>query len=356
MTNIFNIIKKTLTSKFVIIFILAAVFGIFSIGIMAQAQPINNIQSLKISNLNCIFYTAELQGCDKGSDFLSQLLRLMENLAPVVATVVIIFAGFEYFADSALKKTEASKTLTSAIIGLIVVYLARPITAVIGGTFISEPSDSPSKFFINPAPLVEFINKFIDILLQVSAIAAVVSIIFGGYEYINMYLLNAGKNQNKVAPFELIRNGVVGLLVVIFARPIVSLLQQIFGKSAGLSDVIKIDSTGKTTVVGELSLQSQPIINLVKIILSQFLIPLSSVAAVLSMILAGYFFFFSDNKEERVKTGRSMLTNAAIGLVVVLISATIIQLLIYFVRPTDFVNTPVDIDTNRVNITPAPRP
>jgi Type IV secretion system pilin len=304
-----------------------------------QAQGINNIDSLKISNLPCIFYTKGLDGCTRDSDFLSQLLSLMENLAPVVATVVIIFAGFEYFADSALKKTEASKTLTSAIIGLIVVYMARPITQVIGNTFVSKPNGNTSQFFIDPAPLVNFINVFIDLLLNISAIAAVVSIILGGYEYINEYILNAGKNQNKVAPFTLIRNGVVGLLVVIFARPIVSLLQQVFGDAAlGKTNVIRINSTtGRTEILGKFDPQAGPIISLVRILLSQFLIPLASVAAVVSIILAGYFFFFSDNKEERVKTGKSMMVNAAIGLVVVLVSATIIQLLLYFVKPGDFI-------------------
>ncbi len=333
--SIFNFIKA-------ISFLL---LSFFNNTIITSAQGINDVTKLNISNLKCIFYVKDLDGCTANNSFFNQILDLIINIAPVVATLVIVAAGYEYFNDSALKKTEASKTLTSAVIGLIVVYLARPITAVLQNTFVPA-QNTGDKFFIDPAPLIKFIDVFIDLLLMLGGIAAVVSIIIGGYEYIMKFVLNAGKSQSQVAPFDLIRNGIVGLLVVIFARPMVSIIQGVFGPTVNSSG-ITYDANGKALVSGLINPDIAPILNLVRVVLSQFLIPVASVAAVVSFIAAAYMFFFTGDNTERPKQAREMLSNAAIGLVVVLISATMVQLILYFVRPGDFI---------KGNTTTAPTP
>ena len=335
---------NSIHSKFIFLSTLLTTF-VASMDIPVFAQS-NIVKDLRISNIDCLFYTKGITGCDSKNNFANQILDLMVNLAPVVATLVIVAAGYEYFNDEALKKTSSQSTLTSAVIGLVVVYLARPITAVLQNTFVTKNDNKD--FFIDPAPLVEFINVFINLLLGMAGIAAVGCIVLGGYEYIMKFVLNAGKSQGQVAPFDLIRNGVVGLLVVIFARPLVTIIQKVFETTVNTSNVEYVN--GKPLITGKIAPEISPILELVRIVLSQFLIPLASVATVLSFIAAAYMFFFVGDNADRPKKARDMLGNAATGLVVVLISATMVQLILYFVRPGDFVKGEVSSPTKQVPI------
>jgi hypothetical protein len=67
-------------------------------------------------------------------------------------------------------------------------------------------------------------------------------------------------------------------------------------------------------------------------VINGFLIPLSSVVALLFFVLGGYYWMTSNGDEKQVEKAKDAIKNAVIGLVVTLVSATVVQMIIYFVN------------------------
>jgi type IV secretory pathway VirB2 component (pilin) len=227
--------------------------------------------------------------------------------------LVIMIGGYEWMVgDDSAKKTKASTTILSAVGGYVVIVLAPMVANVISRTFGS----SQDKGF-DPTAINELLTKIIDLLLTLSSLVAVVAIVFAGYGFFVEYFYNESRQQGKINPRELLMSGVTGLIVVTFARPIVGFINSTF-------------SASPTT----LTINNGFIIAFIQNILAKFLIPLSSLLAVFFLVIAGYYWITANGDEKKIGSAQKMATNALIGIIVVLLSTTIVQMIIFFIRPT----------------------
>lgn len=74
---------------------------------------------------------------NKSNSVISNLLNFSYMFAAIVCTVILIIAGIKYIsaAGDSSKITEAKKTITGAIVGLLLVIMAFAITNFILGAF-----------------------------------------------------------------------------------------------------------------------------------------------------------------------------------------------------------------------------
>jgi hypothetical protein len=235
--------------------------------------------------------------------FIQSLFNPLQLLATVVAGLVIIYGGYQYFFGGFDQKSDGLKTIRSGVIGLAIVLSYQFITTLVTNTV------SGGNF--STASLTTFLQNITTSLVGLSSIFAIAVIIYGGYRYMFSSLPGVKEDGKKA-----ITNGVIGLIAIILAYPIIELI-----KSA-----ITITSTGFTPNTGVV--QTFIVTN----IINGFLIPLSSIFTVFFFIIGGYYMLTSGGNDAQYKKGLGYIQNAIIGLIVVLVSFTATQLIIYFVN------------------------
>ncbi len=145
-----------------------------------------------------------------------------------ISVALIIFGGYMYITSGGDpgKSVKARKTLTSAVVGLIIVLLANVIVDTIvetinfssttcGGTFVKLPNcvnnpDDTNKLFVN----------IFDKALTAGAIMAIGFIVYGGISYITA---NGSPDKARKALRTLIF-AAVGLVVVVAATIITNFI------------------------------------------------------------------------------------------------------------------------------------
>ncbi len=257
-----------------------------------NVQASASIQDLDVLGVKCIVGG---NGClvEQAADFLL-------NAAIPLAILVIMWGGYKYFLSGLVEgQSDGKKTIQAGVIGLIIVLIARAITALIQGSVNANG--------FTAAALTPFVNNLTDFLFGLAAVVTALVIVWGGYKY-----LFAGLPGEQKDGKDTIRNGVVGLIVVLLAR--------------GIADVIKRTINGEAT----LTLQTDPIVNFIKIFLSGFFIPIVSVVTVVFFVLAGYYLITANGNESMVTKGKDAIRNAVIGLIIVLLATTIAQLVVSF--------------------------
>jgi MFS family permease len=290
-----------------------------SVIVSAADQSKDGLAGLQPSAIKCIFYNESnstvkskyFEGCTNETSLLYVIQKFLIDIAPAVTTILIIFGGYEYFVDKEAKKTSALSTIIAAISGFVIITLAPVITEVVRKTFNDE-----TKPFDTTA-IKALLDQIINLLLNLSSIVAVAVIVLGGYAYFIQFFVNGGKQEGKINARDLLFGGVMGLIVTTLARPIVKFIQVTIGS----------DSNGKLT------LNSDKLVDFIKNVLANFLIPLSSLVSLVFIIAAAYLWLTAGESEERVKNAKKFLTNALIGLVIVLLSTVIVQLIVFFVQP-----------------------
>jgi Type IV secretion system pilin len=331
--NSFNIMIKFLLKNLNQLKILASMCFLFLMffgtitAFAATETDGGGLAGLQPSGIRCIFYdkNTKIKECTEQTALTTIVQKFLIDIAPAVTTLLIIFGGYEYFVDKEAKKTSALSTIIAAISGFIIITLAPIITNVIKATF----SDEKKPF--NTEAIKGLLVQITDLLLNLSSVVAVAVIVLGGYAYFIQFFVNGGKQEGKLNARDLLFGGIAGLIIATLARPIVKFIQSTIGSTAN----------------GDLITNQDNIINFIKNILANFLIPFSSIAALVFIIIAAYLWLTAGSDEDKVKNAKKFLNNALIGLVVVLLSTVIVQLIIYFVQPgISFI--PGSLNTNTV--------
>ena len=77
---------------------------------------------------------------------------------------------------------------------------------------------------------------------------------------------------------------------------------------------------------------------MIRSLLSDLLIPISSMVTVFFLVLAAYYWVTSNGESDKIKKASDSVRNSVIGFIVILFAVTITQLIIFFVNPNDFVD------------------
>jgi hypothetical protein len=305
-----------------------AVFGlsvIFIAGSIAQvmstALAIKDGQPQTLTgSISALF--GEVQG------LLTSTTGIFTATAVIFSVLVIAKGGYDYYLNAlADSKQKGIETIRLGITGLAISLLAGFISNVVvrflgNGKTIDNVQVVATTDYGGAAKnvLVPLLTNGFDFMLALSSVVTVLVIAYGGYQY-----FFASLPDSKAKGKETITNGVIGLLVVLFAKP----LQQI------INATLKVTG-GAADAEIKLSLEPAAIINFIRVLLSNILIPVSSVVTVFFLVLGGYYWITSNGSDEQVKKARTAIQNAVIGLVILLLSTTIVQLIIFFVKPGEF--------------------
>lgn len=317
----------TFTPKLLLKFsiaILGLVLCLSSFSVFA-ADDTGSLSYLNLTNYDCFF---KQDNCNK--PIYDDLLLFLQNISLPLATLFIMFGGFEWINDKDVKKTSASATIFAAIGGYIIINIAPLIVSV-----ITKSIDQENGF--NPTAIIALLDNLIDFGLNISTVFCVVCLVIAGYSYFAEYFWNEQRQSDKLAPSQLIFGAIAGLVVITLARPMIYFIKSIF----------QVDNN-------TLVFQNQPIVNLLQNFLARFAIPISSILAVVFIVIAGYFWMTAQGDEKKVAAAKDMVRNAVIGLVIVLLCTTIVQLITFFIKPVG--NFLPGTDPNPGNINPIKDP
>ncbi len=148
------------------------------------------------------------------------------------------------------------------------------------------------------------------------AIVATFMFILGGF-----LILTAGGSSTKVdTGKKVLQYATAGIVVIMFSA---SLLQFIFGTVGARQDILEnVNSTAQ-----DVGLQNTNITDLTTRLML-IALGLLGIVAVAMMILSGYMWITAGGNDERVRKARAIMFSAVIGLVVVLLSWSVIQYVI----------------------------
>ncbi len=137
--------------------------------------------------------------------------------------------------------------------------------------------------------------KILNFLLVLARIIVLLAIIYAGY------LLMLGKEKEGR---DALRQSVIGLVLVFLIATLVSLIER--------------SISAKST---------QPFAEFVSSIVSNFVIPIAGVLSLAYFVIGGYFVLTGGGNSNQVSKGWSYMRNAIIGLVVVILSFSIAQII-----------------------------
>ena len=109
-----------------------AVSAIFAVPTLALAQ--NQVQSgLQMGGLQGLFGYGGLNSSQSLPELIANVIRLMLLFAGAIAVVFVIIGGYQYLTSAGNEETaeKGRKTLTNAIIGVVIIILAYVIINVI---------------------------------------------------------------------------------------------------------------------------------------------------------------------------------------------------------------------------------
>ncbi|MBI5530691.1 MAG: hypothetical protein HY918_04295 [Candidatus Doudnabacteria bacterium] len=109
-----------------------AVSAIFAVPALALAQ--NQVQSgLQMGGLQGLFGYGGLNSSQSLPELIANVIRLMLLFAGAIAVVFVIIGGYQYLTSAGNEETaeKGRKTLTNAIIGVVIIILAYVIINVI---------------------------------------------------------------------------------------------------------------------------------------------------------------------------------------------------------------------------------
>jgi type IV secretory pathway VirB2 component (pilin) len=274
-----------------------------------QTKQSLNLTAQTADDLNVLgtkcFFSGQ-PGCS-GDGILENLIKIAKNFGTVLATLVIIWGGYKYFFSGLIDGQEDGlKAISAGVTGLLVIQIAPALVEIVKGSYTSEG------FTFNPLALQ--INNIVDkFLIPLAGIVAVLVVIWGGYQY-----MFSGLPEGQKDGMENIQKGVTGLIIVLISKPIVNAVKGTFGSSSDGNITFNLDNGAN-------------VLTFLKAVLVNFLIPVASVVALFFLVLGTYYMTTSNGNEETYKKGLSGITSSLIGLAVVLLATTIVQLIIVFV-------------------------
>jgi Type IV secretion system pilin len=287
-----------------------AVMGMF---IILFAQTISNAFSSSDESLRLLNNKGEVN--PQAILKLTNAIRgLLVSLSGAVAILVIIWGGYKYFFSGMdWEKDGGLKTIRNGIFGLVVVLLANTVydeAEKFALAFSKKNADTGDTLltlqqtFINP-----LLESTTSILFNLATASAILVIVYGGYKYY-FNAVEASKEDGLKA----IRGGVVGLITIFFANVVVNLIKQVIPTST---------QSGKG-----LEIKTGPITDFMRFLLGDIILPTSTALAVFFIVWAGYNWITANGDEKKVQAAQKGVNNAVIGLVVMLLSATLVQLIV----------------------------
>lgn len=153
----------------------------------------------------------------------AQVTLVLQGVASLISVLVIVWGGYQYFFSTVPGgKKDGMDTISKGVIGLVVTILASPIVNLVKAT-LGNATDT--ELNLDPSSVIATIQTIVvNFLIPVSAAATVFFFILGAYQW-----LSAGGDAKKVENGRTsIKNGVIGLVVVLLATTFTQIIIFVF--------------------------------------------------------------------------------------------------------------------------------
>jgi type IV secretory pathway VirB2 component (pilin) len=249
--------------------------------------------------------------------FMDSIRIALVSLSGAFAAIVLVWGGYKYFFSSLdWEKEGGGKALRNGLVGLIIIFLANGVwTSVTSLATEVASSDGNGIALLGERIVTPLLTDARSFLVTIASGMAVLVIIWGGYKYFFNGIEAAKKDG-----LEAIRNGVIGLVAVLLANTVVSVL------------LTALPTTEGDAKEGSFNVNINPIVEAFRFLISNVLIPTSSAVAVFFFILGGYYWITANGEQKNYDKAKKAIQNSIIGLIVLLSSATIVQLIIFIVN------------------------
>ncbi len=200
--------------------LISALIGII---IVMIAIPLVNIvisSILPAAHCNCL---PDLDPKAQILKILCNLICLFASIAPAIAVLAMIYGGLRYVvsADDPDARNAAKNTIIAALVGLIFVMIAVPLVNILLSSTILQNVDCGCFNIEDPVEqLGRILCSLICALQYIAPPIAIIVIAYGGLKY-----LTAGNDPGaRAAARSIIINGVVGLIIVALAIPLINVV------------------------------------------------------------------------------------------------------------------------------------
>lgn len=217
-----------------------------------------------------------------------------------LAITALVIGGITYILSAGNdKRTSTAKNIiVFSILGLIVILAAETISFIVQYLYVGDVGSAVGL----AAPLIQNVGTF---GASIVAILSTVAILFGGI----MYILSAGDEQRAAQAKKIIIFAIIGLVIAASASVIVGLARDVYGDPLGPG----LGATPLLALIGNISI----------LILS----PLA-LTATAAIIYGGYMYVTSAGEEDKARRGKQIILYAFIGIVIILISASVVNIVI----------------------------
>lgn len=165
--------------------------------------------------------------------------------------------------------------------------------------------------FINPLGNVTTVSGLVgNILNNLKGIIASIAILFivvGGL----MYILSAGNDKMITTAKNTIASALIGLAIALAAPTF-------------LKEIINILGNGNGADAQELVSQALTLKEIIMKVLA-FLLSIVGILAMIGLIIGGAFYLTAYGDDDRIKTGKGIITNSLIGILVVMAALVIVK-------------------------------
>jgi hypothetical protein len=225
-------------------------------------------------------------------------------LAPIVGLLAIVWGGYQYYFGSFTGKSDGMKAIQSGVIGIAIFSGYSIFIDVTSGTTTGLIPSLFADGGITAEPLIAFIQDTLlnNFLYALAGIVAVLAMVYGGYQYVTSPF-------SKEAGLKTIQNAAIGLAIILLASVAKNFITATFENE---------------------TINKDPFISLAQQVVSNFLLPVSSVVTLIFVVYGSYQ-WMTAQEPSQVKDAQKTLKNALIGLVIVIASFSITQLIVYIV-------------------------
>ena len=176
---------------------------------------------------------------------LDNLIDFGLNIATVVAVACLVLAGYSYYVEyfwnegRQSDKIQPTNLVYGAISGLIVIMLARPIIYFVKSIFNVDKAE----LTFSSQPIIGLIQNILTrFAIPLSTIIAIGFLVAAGY----FYMTAAGDDKKVATAQTMIRNAVIGLVIILFCTTMVQLITFFIKPAQGFlpaSDPTPTDTT-----------------------------------------------------------------------------------------------------------------
>jgi hypothetical protein len=127
----------------------------------------------------------------------------------------VIYGGFLMFSSlgNSSEIAEAQKTVRNAVIGLVIAFGSVAVVSLVAKIFTDVPPASGGDISVLVLPADQVVARVLNIVYTIAGIAAVLTIVIGGYTYV----ISSGNPSEIEKSKNTILYAVVGLIIIGFA-------------------------------------------------------------------------------------------------------------------------------------------